>query len=185
MLVVSAQVSIGDRNRGQVVFGDGVITRRRTFQKYYEQEELKTYIDGVLDVDAIPVALGIYFVFRDESLAETFRASRFRSRTTAPQVRKPSRSFEECRELLAPLMEFVGERGRLPVKGELEEHRDILKEFGSFHRAFKLVLQATEPEAWEAIAEKRRQDLLIYLALTNFGRRPQLKQFTPPRPTGY
>ena len=180
VLVVSAQVAIGDRNRGQVVFGDGVITRRRTFQKYYEQEELKTYIDGVLEVDAIPVALGIYFVFRDESMAETFRAARFRSRTRAPQIRQPSRTFEDSRELLAPLMEFVGERGRLPVKGELSQHPEIIAELGSFRRAFNLVLQATEPEAWEAIAEKRRQDLLIYLALTHFGRRPQLKQFTPP-----
>ncbi|MDY6940934.1 MAG: DNA phosphorothioation-associated putative methyltransferase [Cyanobacteriota bacterium] len=180
VLIVSAQVAVADRDRGQVVFGDGVITRRRTFQKYYEQEELKLYIEGVLDREAIPVALGIYLVFRDESSAETFRASRFRSRTSAPKVRKPSRSFEDDREILAPLMEFVGERGRLPVKGELDRHPEILAEFGSFRRAFKLILQATEPEAWEAIAEKRRQDLLIYLALTHFGRRPQLKQFTPP-----
>ena len=58
-----------------VAYGDGVITRRNTFQKNYEQEELKVYIDQVLGVDAIPVALGIYLIFRDEAQAQTFRAS--------------------------------------------------------------------------------------------------------------
>ena len=75
MLIVAAQVLIDDRTRGVIAYGDGIITSRNTFQKYYEQEELKAYIDQVLGVDAIPVALGIYFVFRDESQAEAFRAS--------------------------------------------------------------------------------------------------------------
>jgi hypothetical protein len=40
-----------------------MITSRNTFQKYYDQEELKLYIDQFLGVDVVPVALGIYFVF--------------------------------------------------------------------------------------------------------------------------
>jgi DNA phosphorothioation-associated putative methyltransferase len=70
VLIVAAQVLIDDRTRGVIAYGDGIITSRNTFQKYYEQEELKAYIDQVLGVDAIPVALGIYFVFRDEAQAE-------------------------------------------------------------------------------------------------------------------
>ncbi|MGB3138776.1 MAG: DNA phosphorothioation-associated putative methyltransferase, partial [Nodosilinea sp.] len=87
VLIVAAQVLIDDRTRGVIAYGDGIITSRNTFQKYYEQEELKAYIDQVLGVDAIPIALGIYFVFRDEAQAEAFRASRFRSRATAPRIR--------------------------------------------------------------------------------------------------
>ena len=41
VLIVSAQVLINDSANRQVAYGDGVITRRNTFQKYYEQEELK------------------------------------------------------------------------------------------------------------------------------------------------
>ena len=67
MLIVAAQVLIDDRTRGVIAYGDGIITSRNTFQKYFEQEELKAYIDQVLGVDSIPVALGIYFVFRDEA----------------------------------------------------------------------------------------------------------------------
>jgi DNA phosphorothioation-associated putative methyltransferase len=74
----------------------------------------------VLGVDAIPVALGIYFVFRDEAQAEAFRASRFRSRATAPRIRLKVNKFEEYRELLQPLMDFYTDRGRLPAVEELD-----------------------------------------------------------------
>jgi DNA phosphorothioation-associated putative methyltransferase len=173
VLIVAAQVLIDDRTSGQIAYGDGIVTRRNTFQKYYEQEELKAYIDQVLGVDAIPVALGIYFVFRDEAQAESFRASRFRSRTTTPRIRANIKRFEDYQELLAPLMAFVTERGRLPVTTELPSTPDILAEFGTLRRAFQVVLQATDQQEWDAIAEKRRQDLLVYLALTQFSRRPR------------
>ncbi len=165
VLLVAAQVLIDDGNSGQVAYGDGVITRRNTFQKYYEQEELKIYIDRILGTDAIPAALGIYFVFRDSAEAEIFRMSRFRSRAITPRVRIPSKRFEDYQELLQPLMAFVTERGRLPVKGELAGEAELLAEFGYFRRAFQTILQVTDPQEWEAIADRRRQDTLVYLAL--------------------
>ena len=179
VLLVAAQVLIDDRTRGVVAYGDGIITSRNTFQKYYEQEELKNYIDLVLGVDAIPIALGVYFVFRDEAEAETFRASRFRSRATTPRVRSHNKRFEDYQELLAPLMAFVTERGRLPVKGELLQETEITNEFGNFRRAFQTILQATEAQEWEAIAQTRRQDLMVYIALSQFGRRPRLGKLAP------
>jgi DNA phosphorothioation-associated putative methyltransferase len=178
VLLVAAQVEIESREHGRVTYGDGYITRRRTFQKYYQQEELKSYIDSVLEVDAVPVDLGIYLVFRDEGDAESFRASRWRSRSVSPGVRKSNQGFEVYRQLLMPLMVFVGDRGRLPVAGELPDSEELLAEFRSFRHAFKVVLQATDPQDWEAIASKRRQELLIYLALTNFGRRPRFSSFS-------
>lgn len=48
VMIVAAQVLLDDPNRGLVVYGDGVVTNRKTFQKYYQQEELKFYIDQVL-----------------------------------------------------------------------------------------------------------------------------------------
>ncbi len=179
VLLVAAQVTLADTNKGTIAYGDGVVTTRNTFQKYYEQEELKIYIDQVLGVDAIPVALGVYFVFRDEAQAQLFRASRFRSRATTPRVRSHVKRFEDYQELLTPLMSFVTERGRLPSKGELSQEADINAEFGSLRRAFQVILQATDPQEWEAITEKRRQDLLVYLALCQFSRRPKLGELAP------
>ena len=179
VLIVAAQVLIEDRIRGTIIYGDGVITRRNTFQKNYEQAELKAYIDQVLGVDAIPVALGIYFIFRDEAQAQNFRAARFRSRTTTPRVKASVRRFEEYQALLAPLMAFVSDRGRLPTAAETPPFAPIQAEFGTLRKAFQIVLQATNAPEWEAIADQRRQDLLVYLALSHFSRRPKLRELSP------
>ncbi|ELS32767.1 MULTISPECIES: DNA phosphorothioation-associated putative methyltransferase [Pseudanabaena] len=168
VLIVSAQVLIGDVGKGQIAYSDGVVSSRNTFQKYYEQEELKLYIDQVLSVDSVPVALGIYFVFRDEMQAQSFRASRFRSRATTPRIRLVSKRFEDYRELLTPLMDFFTERGRLPVGEELQKFELLLTEFGTVRRAFNLIVSATNQDEWDAIADKRRQDILVFLALSNF-----------------
>ena len=179
VLIVSAQVLIDDRRRGLVAYGDGVITNRNTFQKYYEQEELKIYIDQVLGVNSIPASLGIYMVFRSEAQAESFRASRLCSRVSTPRIQNKVRNFADYQELLTPLMEFYAKRGRLPIKQELAVEAAIKAEFRSYHHAFKFVLQATDQAAWEAIAEKRRQDLLVYLALAKFGGRPTVRKLSP------
>lgn len=181
VLIIAAQVLIDDRTRGVIAYGDGIITSRNTFQKYYEQAELKAYIDQVLGVDAIPIALGIYFVFRDEAQAEAFRASRFRSRATAPRIRLKVSKFEEYRDRLQPLMDFYTDRGRLPSVEELgAQELTLLQEtFGSIKRAFTVVLQATDAGEWDAIADKRRNDLLVYLALSHFGNRPKFKDLSP------
>ncbi|QYX34234.1 DNA phosphorothioation-associated putative methyltransferase [Sphaerospermopsis torques-reginae] len=179
VLLVSAQVLISDSQKGVMAYGDGVVTRRNTFQKYYEQEELKVYIDQVLGVDSIPIALGVYFVFRDQAEAELFRASRYRSRATTPKVRACIQKFEEHRELLTPLMDFMTERGRIPGKGELAQEEEICQHFSSLRRAFQVIIKATDSEEWEEIADKRRQDLLVYLALTKFSHRPRLSQLPP------
>ncbi|MEA5511496.1 DNA phosphorothioation-associated putative methyltransferase [Crocosphaera sp. UHCC 0190] len=181
ILIVSAQVLIDDRDRGVVAYGDGIITSRNTFQKYYEQEELKAYIDQVLNVDAIPAGLGIYFVFKDEAEAQTFRVSRFHSRAATPRIIVETKRFEDYELILQPLMDFHTERGRLPINGELELENEVqLKEhFRTFKQAFKVILQVTNEEDWDMITQKRRQDLLLYLALSTFSHRPKMRELSP------
>ncbi|MEL6441883.1 MAG: DNA phosphorothioation-associated putative methyltransferase [Cyanobacteria bacterium J06621_8] len=179
VLIVSAQVLVDDRRRGLIAYGDGIVTNRNTFQKYYEQEELKLYINQVLNVESIPAGLGIFMVFRHETEAEIFRASRLYSRVNTPSIQVKVRNFEDYRELLTPLMDFYTKRGRLPVKGELSSEAAIKAEFRSYQRAFKLVLQATSRQEWDEIAEKRRQDLLVYLALGKFSGRPTIRKLAP------
>ena len=179
VLIVSAQVLVDDRRRGLVAYGDGVVTNRNTFQKYYEQEELKLYIDQVLEVESIPAGLGIYVAFRHEAQAESFRASRIYSRLSTPLIQAQVKNFDDYRELLTPLMDFYTKRGRLPVKGELASEAAIKDEFRSYQRAFKVILQATDRAEWDAIAEKRRQDLLVYLALGKFSGRPTIRKLAP------
>jgi DNA phosphorothioation-associated putative methyltransferase len=176
ILIVSAQVLVDDRQQGLVAYGDGIITTRNTFQKYYEQEELKSYIDSILNINSIPIGLGVFLVFRDIQEAETFRASYFVSRLTTPRIYREVRNFEDYRVLLTPLMDFYTQRGRLPIKNELSEESAIKQEFKTYRRAFNLVLQATNQEEWQQISSKRRQDLLVYLALAHFKGRPSIRK---------
>jgi DNA phosphorothioation-associated putative methyltransferase len=71
-------------------------------------------------------------------------------------------------------MDFFTKRGRLPVKGELANQEELLIEFGNFRRAYKVILQATDEAEWDAIAYRRSLDILVYLALTQFGQRPSI-----------
>lgn len=173
VLIVAAQVLVGEHGKGNLAFNDGLITSRNTFQKYYEQHELKGYIDAVLGTDAVPVRPGVYFVFRDESQAQAFRAARFRSHAAIPRVTTHLRSFEDYHDLLEPLIQFVSYRGRLPAKGELSNEEAISREFRSLNRAFDVIKRATNQGEWQKLIENRRQDLLVYIALSRFDRRPR------------
>lgn len=173
LLIVAAQVSVGEPGKGHIAYNDGFVTTRNTFQKYYEQNELKQFIDEVLETDAVPAGLGIYFVFRDETQAETFRASRFRSRATYSLSKIQIKNFADYLPTLQSLIDFVAERGRLPVDGEIENENDIKKEFRTLARAFEVIKRSTNAGDWQEIIEKRKQDLLVYIALSRFQRRPQ------------
>ncbi|WP_310423227.1 DNA phosphorothioation-associated putative methyltransferase [Chamaesiphon sp. VAR_48_metabat_135_sub] len=178
VLIVAAQILVNDL-RGVLAYGDGILTKRNTFQKYYQQVELKEYIDRVLTVDAVPIGLGVFLVFRDEAQAETFRAVRLYTRMSTPCVRVESKRFEDYQEQLAPLMEFVSERGRIPVKGELDVEAELNQEFGSLKRAFQIILTATDEEEWDVIAYQRSLDLQVYLALAHFGKGRSIKKLSP------
>lgn len=177
VLIVAAQILVNDLS-GMLAYSDGILTKRNTFQKYYQQIELKEYIDRVLSVDSIPIGLGIFLVFRHESQAESFRAARLYMRMSTPRVRIESKRFEDYQIQLAPLMEFVSQRGRMPIKGELEAESDLVAEFGSLKRAFQIILTATDEAEWDAIAYQRSLDVQVYLALSQFGQRRSLRNLS-------
>jgi DNA phosphorothioation-associated putative methyltransferase len=173
LLIVSAQVSVGAPGKNHVAYNDGFITTRNTFQKYYEQAELKQFLDNNLSTDAVPAGLGIFFVFRDETKAESFRASRFLSRASYSLSKTQIKNFADYLPILKPLMDFVATRGRLPVENEIDNESEIKKEFRTFARAFEIIKRSTNTDEWNSIIEKRREDLLVYVALSRFQRRPQ------------
>ncbi len=178
VLIVSAQILVNEL-RGMLGYGDGVLTRRNTFQKYYQQAELKEYIDRVLNVDALPIGLGVFLVFRDDSQAETFRATRLYGRMSTPRVQIESKRFEDYQIQLEPLMAFVSQRGRLPIKGELAQEADLNTQFGNVRRAFQIVLTATDEKEWDAIGYQRSLDLQVYLGLAKFGQGRSIQKLPP------
>ena len=83
LLIVAAQVKEAGRGQVSSPFGDGVLTGRGTFQKFFGQGELKGFLEAALQVEAIPASLGVFYVFRDETLQQQFIANRYRRRAAA------------------------------------------------------------------------------------------------------
>ena len=81
VLAVSAMLR-GEGYTGRT-FRDGVLTGRNTFQKYYTQAELQQFIESVLDESAIPIAPGVFYVFKDRMVEQRFHSNRTSSRFRA------------------------------------------------------------------------------------------------------
>jgi DNA phosphorothioation-associated putative methyltransferase len=176
VLVVSAQVHVSSRGRTAVPYGDGVLTFRGTFQKFFEQGELKEYIETELGTEAVPAEPGIFYVFREGQAREQFVSSRFRRRTAAPRKRRSEVLYDENRELLDAFMEALAEYGRLPDAEEWPRVTEVAERFGSLNRAHGLVRRITGDDEWDQITQRRREDLLVFLALSRFRSRPTLSQ---------
>lgn len=176
LFTVAAQIEFAAPDKEQTSYGDGVLTSRNTFQKYYNQHELQEYIQRITQVDAIPAAPGIFYVFKCEEAKQRFVASRYHRRITVPQRRISEVVFENNKDILEPMMESLAVYGRLPSAKEFPKTLEIIERFGSMKRAFKLIQKVTNEAPWEVIAQKRTEDLLVYLALARFGKRPAISK---------
>lgn len=178
-LVVSAQLDVAAPDKSLPEYADGIVTSRNTFQKYYTQTELRAYIEATLLADAVPAAPGVFYVFRDESVRQRFLAERFHRPVPIPRARVSETLFEKNRDVLGPFMEAIARLGRLPGPGELPEYALVVERLGSAKRALNVVSRATGADAWADIAVRRAEDLLVYLALSRFPRRPPLHALPP------
>jgi hypothetical protein len=132
-----------------------VITGRGTFQKFYDQSELRAFIEEQLECDAVPAALGIFYVFKDEALRQQFLANRYRRRPAVPRKRIAELRFEEHREILEYFMATITDLGRLPHPEEFPQSAELVVRFGSLKRAFALVRRVTGEAEWQTIRERR------------------------------
>lgn len=179
VLIVSARLEWEARQMAGDYQGDGIVTRKRTFQKFYTQEELREWIKAVLNHDVVAAAPGIFYLFKDPAEEQAFVASRVVRRQPRPSIRFSETEFKANKRLLQPLMDFVSDRGRLPVDGEIPEANEIKRIFGGVPRAFSLVRRVTGAEEWDAIRRQRTEDTLVYLALAAFPKRPRFSALPP------
>jgi DNA phosphorothioation-associated putative methyltransferase len=181
VLIVSARLTPDSRALGETQdFADGLLTSRGTFQKFYEQQELRNWIDQTLGVASVPAAPGVFYVFREGEARAAFVAARYHRHAAAPRFTRSADLYQQHEELLAPLMAFVGQRGRLPADDEIANAQELREVFGSIRKAFRIILRVTDEERWKQVAKDRAEDLLIYLALARFDQRAQFGKL--PRP---
>ncbi len=186
VLVVSAMLVNQNAFRGQV-FNDGVITQRNTFQKYFTQTELKDFLSDTLETDAIPVAPGIFFIFKDQDAEQRFLLNRQRShrnvlrlshRSSNPALPKLSRNekkYLNFRHLIDPLWQQTLELGRLPEKTEIAQLIELIQSFGTVNKALGFMLDHYDEAILEQARQSRIGDLLTYFALQTFSKRRPYK----------
>jgi DNA phosphorothioation-associated putative methyltransferase len=173
-LVIAARLDWQALSLDSRPLNDGVITAKGTFQKFYTQYELKTWVESTLGTTAHAAAPGVFYVFRDPKDAESLRARQVRQSSAA--LRRPVSQllYERHQDLLEQLAAFLSERGRLPDISELDDGEALLSAFASVRRAFQVLCRATGRYDWSAEATRARDNLLVYLALSTFGGRPRM-----------
>jgi hypothetical protein len=116
-------------------FGDGVLTSRDTFQKFFDPAEIQALLEDTLHTEAVPVGLGIYLVFRDTADLHDFLAQRSRRfidweslsrKLGLLRALKAKRDpYVTHRELLDAYWESVLELGRMPRDEEFDRLVDV------------------------------------------------------------
>jgi DNA phosphorothioation-associated putative methyltransferase len=187
VLAVSAMLAcVGTPGRA---YRDGVITGRRTFQKYYTQADLQAFIESVLDEPATPVAPGVFYVFRDRTLEQSFFAKRnsspFRvARARAPRpVRLPGVPRRRPSDV-SPAKEALSERlwtqcvdlGRIPEESEMPYVGELIATFGSLGRALRYTYRYRDTSEYRRSSAARRDELRVFFALQMFRRQVRLNE---------
>ncbi|MDI4650512.1 MULTISPECIES: DNA phosphorothioation-associated putative methyltransferase [Pseudoalteromonas] len=184
LLVVSAMLGNESLVSQFQPYKDGVITSRNTFQKYYTQAELKAFIEMSVDENAIAVAPGIYYIFKDKQLEQHFLQNRHKrtykwQHLTAPEPVNEEQArilFTQHQQLFESFWLTCLTLGRCPANDEFAQSDKIKKVIGSNKKALQLVLKWFEEDELKTAETMRKEDLLLYFALAMFEKRKPYTQ---------
>ena len=168
-------------------YGDGYVTARGTFQKYFAQQELRDFIAQTTGEAPLAFAPGIFVVFRDKELEQEVLLKRQARALVRPiGLRPPERERRavparpELAERIRPELEILWaallERGRLLDIEEFPDglHNRLRAAKVAPGRAVEICLSDPANRGQlAAAAATRREDLLIHLALTVFPGAPR------------
>lgn len=183
LLVASAMLANESYLAQFTPYKDGIITSRNTFQKYFTQSELKLFIELSLDEQAIAVAPGIYFIFKDKDLEQEYLQNRHRRKQSWEQKSKPIDIKEATTKLLftkhGELFDSFWQAclllGRCPAADEFAHSTELVEVVGTIKKAFRLCKSFYDANDLLIAQQMRREDLLVYFAVSLFGKRKPYK----------
>jgi DNA phosphorothioation-associated putative methyltransferase len=164
-------------------FRDGVLTSRNTFQKYFNQQELRDYVANATGETPISLGPGIIVVFKDKALEQdvafkrSLRSLSSISGITVPRISSQAKSkpqfnvLEVLAEEIVVLWSSVLEKGRLldPIEFPSDLSEALKLKRVSPHRFLSLVTdQFVSDPQFKLAEDNRREDLLVHLALGFF-----------------
>lgn len=198
LLVVSVMVAGAAKLEQFTRYKDGVITKWNTFQKYYNQAEIRSYIEQVLKAKVVALGQGIFAIFKDKSLEEEFYLNRqyqsndqpanalWQQLTTRPSpIKPPSKAhtkslYEKYSELFDDFWTQCLALGRIPANDEFEFSDNLRRVIGSHKKAFELMAATRNPASFGQAQKQRRSHVLVYFSLSLFEKR-KAKSHMPAR----
>lgn len=188
VLAVAVMLNRPSSEHGQAL-GDGVLTRWQTFQKYFSQRELRSFLEECLEHRAVAMGPGIYFVFKDELEEQRFASERQRNRVglsrslarlprPSPEAQQQAR-YEQYQRMLEPLWERLLDLGREPDESEVDYPEALSVAFGSVRKAVSFLMGVKGTAALKAAAKARQEDLRVYFALQVFEQRQPYAELPP------
>ncbi len=191
VLAVSAILGGRAASEQHRAFGDGVLTSRSTFQKYFGHEELGDYVAAALGREPVSVGPGLFFVFRrdeDEQdfLEERQRSSgRFGAMPVRPAVERPAREpraprvakpkaptrWERHAELVEEFWRACVAIGRAPREEEFARMGELTRDVASAAVVLRRLTEERGAEELEQARVRRVGDLSVFFALNLFERR--------------
>lgn len=187
--LLSVSVILGGRSAYSKFepYGDGVMTARGTFQKYYTQDQLREYIAEALGREPIAIGPGLYFVFKTDDDEQAFLAAKqlaVAADTSLPAVpagETPTRTTRRPTkwDAHADLVERFWQRclvlGRPPAIDEFEEMDSVRDRLGSARTVYQQCVRLYGERPILRARDQRKADRLVYLALNILERRRSLK----------
>lgn len=170
-------------------YKDGVITSRNTFQKYYAQSEIKAYIERSLQEDAIIVAPGIFYVFKDKLEEQQYLQRKYKRHHKWQQLTSPEPVeakdkakllITQNQELFSAFWNTCLELGRVPANDEFEQSDEVRALIGSHKKVFSLLQEMFDTKEFEKAEKRRKEDLLLYFAMGLFEKRKPYTQQPEP-----
>lgn len=125
-------------------YKDGVITTRNTFQKYYAQSEFKGYLERSLQEDAIAVAPGIFYIFKDKLEEQRYLQSKYQRHHTWHQLTSPQpiESKDKAKLVISQNSTLFDdfwnvclELGRVPANDEFNRSEEVRSLIGSHKKS--------------------------------------------------
>ena len=186
MLVVSVMLASESYISQFTAYKDGVITSRNTFQKYYTQSEIKGFLESVIGDNAVALAPGIFAIFKDKELEQTYQKHRYQrtyewQQKTSPQLPTDAEKlrivFAQNEELFKAFWLKCLVLGRCPANDEFSNSDEVRKLAGSHKKAFKLALDFYSEEEFKAAEMMKKEDFLLYFSMSLFDKhKPYTKQ---------
>jgi len=198
VLAVAVMLPAGQPGRP---WGDGIMTTRGTFQKYFAQAELKDFLEHVLQQEAFLVGPGVAFVFADKALEQGFLAQRFRRRDLGwrllmaaprrmasakapkePKAPKPTKAELQL-QLLRPHLDALWlralELGRWPEDEEVSDLAEPVTALGGLAKALRALQRHFDLQLLQQAATQRTDDLRLFMAAMQFDERPPYRRLDP------